>query len=208
MLKGIARCIEAGLALGLLALAPAAVAQKMYKCTDASGAVVFQQSRCAESEKEADARIKEQERLKAEAARKKEDEERRKAETIQKAKDRDKAYQEQMDARAEERRKAAEAERRLIQGTSLEKGAAAAPDGSLPTDVENLYPGPWKKVPHPQLAAALAKHKAKGCEQFQYRQRAGGGLGEYLVNCTAAGPTRAHYFVWPQTESVKGPVNY
>src|SRR5205809_2528700 len=106
---------HAGLALGLIAAAPVALGQKMYKCPDGAGGTTFQQQACPETAKEAEARRKEKERLEGEAARKKEDEARKKSEAAQKAVERDRAYLEGEKQRAEERRKAAEAERAIMQ---------------------------------------------------------------------------------------------
>ena len=217
------RRARVGVAAGLMAVAPFAFGQKMYKCTDASGSTVFQQAPCPETAKEAEARMKEKERIEAEAARKKEDEARRKAEAIANAKERDKAYEQQVKERAEERRKAAEAEKRLMQGTSLEGGApgaaaaaaaAGAPlpapavdDGGLPANMASIYPGPWKEGSNTGVASAFGKKAIQGCDQYRYRQRAGGGAGEFLVQCKAGG-NKVHYFVWPKTEAVKGPVRF
>ena len=217
------RGAHVGIALGLMAAAPLALAQKMYKCTDASGSTVFQQSPCPETAKEAEARAREKERIEAEAARRKAEEARRKAEAIAKGKERDKAYEQQMKERAEERRKAEEAEKRLMQGTTLEgskpgaAAAAAAPgaapaapagdDGGLPSGMGSVYPGPWKEGANSVIASAFGKKAIQGCDQYRYRQRAGGAPGEFLVQCKPGG-NKVHYFVWPQTEAVKGPVRF
>lgn len=215
------RRARVGVAAGLMAVAPFAFGQKMYKCTDASGSTVFQQAPCPETAKEAEARMKEKERLEAEAARKKEAAARKKAEAIGKAKERDKAYEQQMKERAEERKKAAEAEKRLMQGTTLEGGAPGASAaaggapppapaidaGGLPGEMASVYPGPWKEGSNTVIASAFGKKAIQGCDQYRYRQRAGGAAGEFLVQCKAGG-SKVHYFVWPQTEAVKGPVRF
>jgi hypothetical protein len=216
------RRVRVGVAAGLMAVAPFAFGQKMYKCTDESGSTVFQQARCPETVKEAEARKKEKERLEAEATRRKGEEARRRAEAIAKAKERDKAYAQQVKERAEERRKAAEAEKRLMQGTTLEgraPGAAAvaatgaplpapvADDGGLPGAMASVYPGPWKEGSNAVIASAFGKKAIQGCDPYRYRQRAGGAAGEFLVQCKAGG-YKVHYFVWPQTEAVKGPVRF
>jgi hypothetical protein len=193
----------------------------MYKCTDASGSTVFQQSPCPETAKEAEARAKEKERIDAEAARKKEEEARKKADAVAKAKERDKAYEQQMKERAEATRKAEETEKRLLQGTTYEGSAAAAAvaapvpaaaaapagdDGSLPSGMASIYPGPWKEGTNSLIASAFEKKAILGCDKYRYRQRAGGGSGEFVVQCKPAYKT--HYFVWPDTAAVKGPVRF
>jgi outer membrane biosynthesis protein TonB len=216
------RCAQVGVSLGLMAVAPLALAQKMYKCTDASGSAVFQQSPCPETAKEAEARAKEKERLEAEAARKKDEEARKKADAVAKAKERDKAYEEQAKERAAATRKAEEAEKKLMQGTTYEgaatSGATAAPaaagapkaaagdDGSLPSGMASVYPGPWKEGNNSIISSAFAKKAIVGCSQYRYRQREGGGAGEFVVQCKPG--TKVHYFVWPTTEAVKGPVSF
>ena len=116
-----------------------------------------------------------------------------------------------------------EAEKRLMQGTTLEgaktTGAAAAPaapgaaaaapagdDGSLPSGMVSIYPGPWKEGSNNVIASAFTKKAIQGCDQYRYRQRAGGGPGEFVVQCKPG--NKVHYFVWPQTEAVKGPVRF
>jgi hypothetical protein len=198
----LARTIQAAAAVALLAAAPVALAQKMYKCTDASGATVFTQQKCAETPQELEARQKEKERIDAEAKRAKDDAERKKAESAARVRERDKAYQENLKARAEDQKKFDEAQKRLLQGTSREAGYE---DGTLAPDVADLYPGPWKTEAHAGIAGALAKNKAKGCEKIRYRQRKGGGAGEYFVHCTTDGTKWVSYLVWPQSDSVKGP---
>src|SRR5262245_54597812 len=126
------------LTLVLAAAAPAAMAQKMFKCPDGKGGTVFQQGACPETEAEAEARKKERDRIQAEQAKKKEDEERRKAETIQKAKERDKVFLDQQ----EERRKIEEAEKKAMKA-SLPAGATD--EGNLPDSVSETYPAPWKE---------------------------------------------------------------
>ena len=197
------RWIPVVLATALAAAAPVALGQKMYKCPDGKGGTVFQQARCAETEQEADARAKEAEAKKAAEAKKKEEEAAKKAASVQKAKERDKAYQEQQKARAEEQRVAREAEQKLMKGTGLEKGAA---DGTLPSALEEVYPAPWKQDVNAEIAAALQKGKVPACEKFRYRQRSGG-VSEYLVQCSRDMANWKSYFVWPKSETIKGPVS-
>lgn len=189
------------LVLVLLAAAPAAFAQKMYKCPDGKGGTVFQQGACPETEAEAEARKKERDRIQAEQAKKKEDEERRKAETIQKAKERDKVYLDQQ----EERRKLEEAEKKAMQAN---RPATSGDEGGLPDNVAETYPGPWKEGANTIITGALAKKGVEACGSYRYRQRAGGGSGDFLVQCKSSGVKQNHYFVWPQTEAVYGPVRY
>ena len=190
-----------GFAFGLMAATPLAMGQKMYKCPDGKGGMAFQQTPCAETPQEAEARAKETERLKAELAKKKEEEERRQAEQAAKAKERDQAYQKQMEERAEEARKAKAAEGHILEGTAKEKS-----DGSLSSDMEKQYPGPWRVNTHPDIAAALAKANAAGCLKFRYRQRTGGRSGEFLVQCSKDGADWiSQYFVWLATGTVRGP---
>jgi len=209
-----ASSLRAALAAFVLAAAPAALAQTMYRCSDGKGGTVFQQAPCGESAQEAEARAKERDRIQAEAARKKEEEARRKAESIERAKERDKAYMEQARQRAEEQRKAEEAEKRLLQGTTLEgarpaaakpvptaPGAGAADDG-LPAHIAQTYPGPWREGPNTKITSAFEAKAVQNCAKFRYRQRPGG---EFIVNCKG-GSGRDHYFVWPDTLAVKGPV--
>ena len=183
-----------------MAVAPLALG-KMYKCPDGAGGTTFQQSPCPETPQEAEAREKEKQRLKEEAARKVEDDARKKVEQAAKAKERDKAYQQQMEERAQEAKKGQEAEKQILEGTGKEKS-----DGSLTADMEKQYPGPWRDAAHPDLKAALAKANTKGCEKFRYRQRTGGGSGEFLVHCTTDGTSWvAQYFVWLTSGTVRGP---
>ena len=195
------RHLAIGIALGLLAAAPVAVGQKMYKCPDGKGGMVFQQGACPETEAEAEARKKERDRIQAEQAKKKEDEERRKAEAIQKAKDRDKVYLDQQ----EERRKLEEAEKKAMQA---HKPATSADEGGLPDAVTETYPGPWKEGANTIITGAFAKKGIEGCSAYRYRQRAGGGSGEFMVQCKSGGVKQNHYFVWPASEAVYGPVRY
>ena len=196
------RTIHSAVALALLVGAPVASAQKMYKCTDASGATVFTQQKCAETPQELEARQKERERIDAEAKRVKDEAERKKAESAARVKERDKAYQENLKARAEDQRKFDAAQKKLLQGTSRDVGYQ---DDTLDPDVAQLYPGPWKTEAHSGIAGALGKNKTKGCEKVRYRQRLGGGAGEYFVHCTADGTKWVSYLVWPQSDSVRGP---
>ena len=184
-----------------MAVAPLALGQKMYKCPDGKGGTTFQQSPCPETPQEAEARAKEKERLKEEEARKKEEAAGKKAEQAAKAKERDKAYQQQMEERAQEAKKAREVEQSLREGTTQEKS-----DGSLTLDMEKQYPGPWRDTANADITAAFAKAKIQGCEKFRYRQRVGGGSGEFLVHCTTDGKSWvAQYFVWLASGTIKGP---
>jgi len=199
--RGLARCARVGFALGLMSVTPLVLGQKMYKCPDGKGGTIFQQSPCPETAQEIEARAKEKERLKEADARKKEEDARKKAEQAAMAKERDKAYQQKMEERAQEAKKAQEAEKRLLGGTTQEKS-----DGSLTPDMEKQYPGPWRDTAHADIAAAFAKAKVKGCEKFRYRQRSGGGSGEFLVHCTTDGTSWvAQYFVWLASGTVRGP---
>jgi hypothetical protein len=195
------RALQLGFVVLAAAAAPAALGQKMYKCPDGKGGTVFQQAACPETETEAEARKKERDRLQAEQAKKKEDEERRKAEAIEKAKERDKAYLQQQ----EERRKLEEAEKKAI---SAAGPATSADDGGLPDNISATYPGPWKEGNNTIITGAFGKKGIEGCSAYRYRQRAGGGAGDFLVQCKTGGAKRNHYFVWPQTEAVYGPVRY
>jgi hypothetical protein len=189
-----------GLVLGLLAVAPAAFGQKIYKCSDGKGGTTIQQSPCPETPQEAEARQKEKERRDAEAARKKADDERKKAEAAEKAKERDEAYKKEMEARTQELKKAEEAQKRLMEGTKHEVS-----DGTLSAEMEKQYPGPWREDAKPEVMAALAKANAR-CGKLRYRQRVGGGPGEYLVHCSPDGKDwNQQYFVWPQSNTVRGP---
>jgi hypothetical protein len=193
-----------------------ALAQKMFKCPDGKGGVTFQQAACAETPEEADKRAKEREAREAEAARKKAEEARKKEEAIQKGKERDAAYQQQMKERAEAQKAAADLERKILEGTGKEGGAkpvaaaaaagGAAPatddDGGLPPHVAQTYPGPWKTGGNTIIASALGKKQVVGCDKYRYRQRPNG---EFMVNCI---PGKNHYFVWPQSEAVSGPVKF
>lgn len=199
-----ARYVQLGVAVGLMVSAPIVLGQKMYRCPDGKGGTVFQQEKCGESADEAAARQKERERIEAEAQRKREDEERRKEAAIQKARERDKAYQDQVKERAEALRKTREAEQRLMEGTSKQKGVD---DGTLPPAFAKSHPGAWKVVPNPEIAAAFGKNKTPGCAQFRYRQRAGG-LPEFVVQCTVDKANWVTYFVWPKAETVKGPARF
>jgi hypothetical protein len=210
MFEKVARCVQVGLALGLMAAAPWALGQKMYRCSDGKGGTTFQQSPCPETAQEAEARAKEKERLEAEAARRKAEEAKKKEEALAKARERDKAYQQQLQERAEAKRKAEEAERKILEGTGKEPGAApvagaasgADDDGNLPAHVAQTYPGPWKTGGNAIISSALAKKQVAGCAKYRYRQRP---KGEFMVNCT---PGKDHYFVWPQSEAVSGPVKF
>jgi len=196
-----ARCARIGFALGLMAVTPLALGQKMFKCPDGKGGTTFQQSPCPETPQEAEAREKEKQRRQEEAARKAEEDARKKVEAAAKAQERDKAYQQQLEDRAQEAKKAQQAEKQILEGTGKEKS-----DGSLTADMEKQYPGPWRDAAHPELNAALAKANAKGCEKRRYRQRAGGGSGEYLVHCSTDGTNWvSQYFVWLATGTVRGP---
>ena len=182
-------------------MTPWALGQKMHKCDDGKGGTTFQQAPCPETPQEAEARAKEKERLKEAEAAKKDDEARKKAEALAKAKERDKAYREQMEERAQQAKKAQEAEKKVLEGTGQEVS-----DGTLTADMEKLYPGPWRDTSNPDLKAAFGKAKVTGCEKFRYRQRVGGGSGEYLVHCTTDGRNWvAQYFVWLASGAVKGP---
>ena len=184
-----------------MAVTPLALGQKMYKCPDGKGGTTFQQSPCPETPQEAEARAKEKERLKEEEARKKEGDARKKVEQAAKAKERDKAYQQQMQERAQEAKKAQEAEKHLLEGTAQENS-----DGSLTPDMEKQYPGPWRDTANADITAAFAKAKIKGCEKYRYRQRSGGGSGEFLVHCSTDGTSWvAQYFVWLASGTVRGP---
>src|ERR1043165_91618 len=199
--QGRAGRTRVALALGLIAVAPLVFGQKMHKCSDGKGGSTFQQTPCPETPQEAEARAKEAERLKAEQARKQEEEVRKKAEGIAKAEERDKAYQQQMEERAAQAKKSQEAEKAILEGTGKEKS-----DGSLTADMEKQYPGPWRTAAHPDLTAALAKAQVKGCGKIRYRQRVGGGPGEFLVQCSPDGANWvAQCFVWLATGTVRGP---
>ena len=199
--RGLAGHTRVVIALGLMAFVPLAFGQKMYKCSDGQGGSTFQQTPCPETPQEAEAREKETQRLKEEQARSQEEEKRKKAEAVAKAKERDKAYQQQMEERAEQAKKAQAAEKSVLEGTGKEKS-----DGSLPAEMERQYPGPWRADAHPDLTAALAKAQVKDCGKFRYRQRVGGGPGEFLVQCSTDGADWvAQCFVWLATGTVRGP---
>jgi hypothetical protein len=198
------RYLHAGLAMGLIAWAPIALGQKMFKCSDGKGGTIFQQSPCAETAEEVAARAKEKERLEAEARRKTEEDARRKEEAIQKAKERDKAYQEQLRLRDEVEKKNQAAEKSMLGGTTKEKGFD---DGTLPAGFEKSHPGAWKEVPMVDITTALTKNKTPACPQYRYRQRAGG-LPEYVVQCTVDKKDWVTYFVWPKADTVKGPAKF
>ena len=122
---------------------------------------------------------------------------------MQKAKDRDKAYQDQLNERAEIEKKNKENEQKLMEGTSKEKGVD---DGTLPAGVAENYPGAWKETPKAEIAAAFGKNKTAGCAQYRYRQR--GSLPEFIVQCTTDKANWVTYFVWPNAEVVKGPAKF
>jgi hypothetical protein len=199
-----ARYLQVGLLVGLIASTPAALGQKLNKCSDGKGGTVFQQEKCAESADEAEKRNKERAIQEAEAQRKKDEEARKKEDSIQKAKERDKAYQEELKQRAEAEKKNKAAEQKLMEGTSKAKGAD---DGSLPAAFEKSHPGAWKTAANAEIAASFAKNKTKGCEQYRYRQRAGD-LPEFVVQCTTDRANWVTYFVWPKAETVKGPAKF
>jgi hypothetical protein len=106
--------------------------------------------------------------------------------------------------KAEEEKKVRDAEQRLMEGTSKQKGVD---DGSLPAAFVTSHPGAWKEVPNAEITAALAKNKTPGCGQYRYRQRAGG-LPEFVVQCTVDKANWVTWFVWPKAETVKGPVKF
>ena len=198
------RLIHAAIAAALAAAAGPAAAQKLNKCPDGKGGVVFQQEKCAETTDQAEARNKERARIEAEAVRKKEEEARRKEESVLRAKERDEAYQQQQRERAEEMKKSRATEQRLMEGTSKARGVD---DGTLPASYAQSHPGAWKEAPSAEITAALAKNKIAGCPQYRYRQRAGG-LPEFLVQCSADKANWVSYFVWPKAETVRGPVQF
>ena len=198
------RDLRVALAIGLIASAPAALGQKMYKCADGKGGTTFQQTKCDDTPQEIEARKKEEEARKVEMQRKAEEEARKKEEMAEKAKERDKAYQEQLKLREEVEKKNKAAEQRMLGGTTKETGAD---DGTLPPGFDKSHPGAWKEVPSPEITAALAKNKTPACPQYRYRQR-GGGLPEFLVQCTVDKANWVTYFVWPKAEVVKGPAQF
>ena len=195
--------IPAGFAACLMAIAPAAVAQKMFKCSDGAGGTVFQQAPCPETAKEAEAREQEKQRRDAEAAKKKEEDARKKAEDLQKVKERDAAYQKQMEERAELLKKQQEAEKAHMQGTSRD---AATADGTLPAEVEQIYPAPWRMDANAAIAEVFTKN-SRTCAKSRYRQRAGG-ISEFLVQCTSDGLNWVSYFAWPPSGTLKGPAKF
>lgn len=197
-----ARIVQVGLAVIVAAGIPSAFAQKLHKCSDGKGGTVFQQAPCGETQAEAEARARERERLQTEEARKKEELQRRKEEQIQKGRERDRAYQQQLEERAAAARKVEEAEKRFTLGVT----PASDQDDSLPADVAATYPGPWRGDANIVITGALGKKQIQGCDKFRYRQRKGGG-NEFLVNCTV-GSKKDHYFVWPASEAVRGPVKF
>jgi hypothetical protein len=198
------RGIGAALGIGLILSTPAAFGQKMHKCPDGKGGMTFQQTPCAETPQEIEARKKQEDARKAEAQRQKEEEAHKKVEAIQKAKERDKAYQEQLKLREEVEKKNQAAEQSMLGGTTKEAGFD---DGSLPAGFDKSHPGPWKSVANPDITAALSKNKTPACAQYRYRQRAAG-LPEYVVQCTTDKKTWVTYFVWPQRDTVKGPAKF
>jgi len=107
-----------------------------------------------------------------------------------------------MNQSAEERKRQEEQEARILQGTSREGSATG--DSSLPAGFETIYPAPWKDEKNDGIVAALAKGKIS-CGQSRHRRRTGG-ADEYLVQCTKDGTKWETYFVWPQTQAVKGPI--
>ena len=199
-----ARNLRVAVAIGLIASAPAALGQKMYKCPDGKGGMGFQQTPCAETPQELEARKKEEEARKVEFQRQKEEEARKKEEAAQKAKERDAAYQEQLRLREEVDKKNKAAEQGMLGGTSKEKGFD---DGSLPAGFDKSHPGAWKEVAHGDITATLSKAKTPGCAQYRYRQRANG-LPEYVVQCTTDKKNWVTYFVWPRSDTVKGPAKF
>ena len=198
------RDLRVALAIGLIASAPAALGQKMYKCPDGKGGTIFQQTKCEDTPQEAEARKKEDEARKAEAQRKVEEEARKKEEAARKAKERDAAYQEQQRQREEVEKKNKAAEQSMLGGTTKEKGFD---DGTLPPGFEKSHPGAWKEVPSAEISAALAKNKTPACPTYRYRQRANG-LPEFVVQCTTDKTNWVTYFVWPKADTVKGPAKF
>ena len=203
--QSLARCASVGLAVALMAVTPLALGQKMHKCSDGAGGTTFQQAPCPETPQEAEARAKETERLKQVEAQKKAEEEKKKADALEKLKERDKLYQQQMEERAREAKKAQEVEKRVLEGTTKDSSAAVS-DGTLSPEMDKLYPGPWRESGNADLKGVLDKNKVKDCEKYRYRQRVGGGSGEYLVHCTRDGTNwTAQYLVWLASGSVRGP---
>lgn len=198
------RWIAITLAAGLVASAPAVMGQRLNKCPDGKGGVVFQQEKCGETAEQAEARMKEKARADAQAQQRKEEEARRREESMRRARERDRAYEQQQAERAEAERKARAAEQRLMQGTGK---AREVDDGSLPPQYAQSHPGAWKEAPDPAITAALVKNRTPACDHYRYRQRAGG-LPEYLVQCTADKSNWVTYFVWPRAETVKGPARF
>jgi hypothetical protein len=169
--------------------------------------MAFQQTPCADTAEEVEARKKAKEQAEADAKRKKEEDARKLEESKQKAKERDAAYQEQLKAREEIDKKNQAVEQTHMQGTTKEQGAKTFDDGSLPPGFEMSHPGAWKEVPLPEISAALAKNKTPSCPQYRYRQRANG-LPEYVVQCTVDKRDWVTYFVWPRSDTVKGPAKF
>lgn len=196
--------VFAAIALVALAAPTSAVGQKMYKCSDGKGGTVFQQEKCGETADENEARKKEKARADAEAKRRQEEEARKLEESRQKALERDRAYQEQLSKKAEEAKKIEAAEQRFLQGTAKEQGFD---DGSLPPGFDKSHPGAWKDVPNPDITATLEKSRTPGCGQYRYRQRAGG-MPEYVVQCTKDKKNWVTFFVWPRSDTVKGPAKF
>jgi hypothetical protein len=190
----------------MMVFAPVALAQKMYKCPDGKGGTAFQQMPCAETAEEAEAAKKAKERAAAEAQRQKEEEARKKEESVQKARERDQAYQEQLKAKEEEKKKIEAAESKLMEGTTKAQGAKPIDDGTLPPGFEVSHPGAWK-ISHPDVTATLLKNKTPGCAQYRYRQRAGE-LPEYVVQCTTDKVNWVTWFVWPKSDTVRGPAKF
>jgi hypothetical protein len=176
----------------------------MYKCPDGKGGTAFQQTPCPPTPEELEAAKKEKERAVVEAQRKQEEEARKAEAATQKARERDKAYQEQLKERAEVEKKNQGTEQRMLEGTTKEKGVD---DGTLPPGFETSHPGAWKEVPMPEITTTLAKNKTPACPQYRYRQR-GGGLPEFVVQCTADKVNWVTYFVWPKADTVKGPAKF
>src|SRR5213078_3471107 len=129
--------LRVALAIGLIASAPAALGQKMYKCPDGKGGTSFQQTKCEDTPQEVEARKKEEDARKAEMQRKTEEEARRKEEAAEKAKERDKAYQEKLKRGEEVEKKNKAAEQSMLGGTTKEKGF----------DAGTLRPGFDKSIP-------------------------------------------------------------
>jgi Skp family chaperone for outer membrane proteins len=198
------RDLRVALAIGLIASAPAALGQKMFKCPDGKGGTIFQQTKCEDTPQEIEAHKKAEEARKAEAQRKADEEARKNQEAAQKAKERDQAYQEQLKQREEVEKKNKAVEQTMLGGTTKEKGFD---DGTLPPGFEKSHPGAWKEVPSEDITTTLAKNKTPACPQYRYRQR-GGGLPEFVVQCTVDKVNWVTYFVWPKADTVKGPAKF